>query len=104
MKHTAIALLLVIPILLHTGANAAGIEDRTLAYRCVDTVVVGRVESSAYEPIGDADDLPGRGIVRATVRVQKIVRGSALSKTLPVTYIAHVYMRSDTCGLIETSC
>ena len=95
MKHAAIALLFVTRLSLHTEANAASVEDRTLAYRCDDAVVVGRIESTDYESIGDADDLPGRGIVRATVKVRKIVRGAALPKTIPVTYVAHVYMRSD---------
>jgi hypothetical protein len=95
MKHAAIAFLFVTPMSLHTGANAANMEDRTLAYSCRDAVVVGRVESADYEAIGDADDLPGRGIIRATVKARKTLRGAALPKALPVTYIAHVYMRSD---------
>jgi hypothetical protein len=95
MRHAVIALLLLTQVWLHTEANAASMDERTLAYRCGDTVVIGRVESAGYESIDDADDFPGRGIIRATVKVRKTVRGTALPKTIPVTYVAHVYMRSD---------
>ena len=94
-KHTAIILLFSLPMSLSEGANAASVEHRTLEYSWGDAVVVGKVESTNFESIGNANDLPGRGIIAATIAVSRVIKGAGLPKRIPVTYVAHVYMRSD---------
>lgn len=82
--------------LLATGcatAPQASVEDRTLAFGCADSVVVGTVENGAYRPVDDQYDLIGHGWISATLYVRTVVRGPSVLPTLPVRYFAHTYMR-----------
>lgn len=85
-------------ILITTGcatAPQASLEDSTLPFGCADTVVVGRVENGAYQPVEAESDILGRGWISATLHVRKVVRGTPLPSVLPVRYFAHAYMRHD---------
>jgi hypothetical protein len=71
----------------------ASLADRTLRYGCDDTVVVGMVESGAYQPVETEIDILGHGWISAKLRVRKVVRGTPLPTALPVRYFAHDYLR-----------
>lgn len=92
-------LIISVPAMLLTVACATGqeasLEDRTVPFGCSDTVVVGRVESGAYEPVKSENDLLGHGWISATLKVRKVVRGERVPPVLPVRYLAHAYMRHD---------
>jgi hypothetical protein len=92
-------LILSVPAMLLTVACATGqkasLEDRTLPFGCNDTVVVGRVESGAYEPVKSENDLLGHGWISAKIKVRKVVRGERVPLVLPVRYFAHANMRQD---------
>jgi hypothetical protein len=87
------------PALLLTVACATGqdasLDDRTLSFGCSDTVVVGRIENSAYEPVEKENDLIGHGWTSAKLKVRKVVRGDRVPPVLPVRYFAHASMRQD---------
>ncbi len=93
MKHAASALGLL--MLLGPPALSQTIEDRTLPFGCHDLVVIGRVKNGEWHRVGAPDDILGHGWADATLTVRRVVRGSAISGTLPVRYFAHTYMRDD---------
>jgi len=92
-------LILSVPATFLTVACATGqeasLEDRTLSFGCSDTVVVGRVENGAYEPVEIENDLIGHGWISATLKVRKVVKGERVPPVLPVRYFAHTNMRHD---------
>ena len=50
-------------------------EDGTLAFACSDTVVVGRVENGAFEPIRSDGDIWGHSrVTAATLKVRKVLQ------------------------------
>ena len=87
-------------ILLIAGLTAAPgapgqVQDRTLAYRCGDFAVVGRLKNGGWEHVEIADDLLGHGWASATLKIRKRVHGTLRASVIPVRYFEHSYLRED---------
>ena len=78
-----------------TTLPQASVEDRTLAFGCNDSVVIGTVENGAYQPVNSDNDILGHGWISAKLHVRKVVRGPPLPTVLPARYFAHTFMRHD---------
>lgn len=66
-----------------------------MPYQCADVVVIGKVQSIAYDPIPDGDDILGHGRITAKIKLRKIVKGPSLPRSINAHYVAHSYMRDD---------
>jgi hypothetical protein len=75
--------------------NAASLRDRTLPYKCGDTVVIGSVKNKRFDPIEQGQDIIGLGLVSAELTIRKMVAGHRIPGIVPVTYVAHTYMREQ---------
>ena len=56
-----------------------------------DLIVVGRLKNVDYALVDDPDDLLGHGWITAELRVERVVHGTAPSRSLTVRYFAHTY-------------
>lgn len=70
-------------------------EDRTLAFGCDDTVVIGKLKNDDYQHVDIEDDILGHGWISAELSVRKSVKGNVPQPVVPVKYFAHTYMRED---------
>jgi len=95
MRLPFIALTAILTTTACATVPQASLADRTLAYACNDTIVVGTVENGVYEPVKPSPDVLGHGWISAMLHVRKVVRGERLPAVLPVRYFAHTYMRQD---------
>ncbi|MEA3040568.1 MAG: hypothetical protein QOC65_57 [Sphingomonadales bacterium] len=79
------------------AASPAELEEapEPLSYRCGDLVVVGRVETLAYEDVEIENDLIGHGWFTARVAVRRVLAGRRRGRTLTVEYFAHAPFRHD---------
>lgn len=91
------SLLLVMAALppLCARAQSASIEDRTLSYRCGDTVIVGRIKNGGYAPVQDDEDIVGHGWIDAHIRVKRHLKGAKVPTSLPIRYYVHTHIRDD---------
>ena len=70
-------------------------DDRTLAFRCSDEVIIGTVQNEGWQHVEIADDILGHGWADATLRIERVVKGMRLPSTIHVRYFGHTYMRED---------
>lgn len=74
----------------------ASTVDTTLAYGCEDLIVIGRLTNGDYyQHVQIENDMLGHGWFSAELLVKRSIKGEPTSKTLPVRYFAHTYLRSD---------
>ncbi|MGF7154982.1 hypothetical protein [Novosphingobium gossypii] len=75
--------------------RAEEINEQALSDGCGDLVVVGRVQNGDWTRVDDPEDIIGHGWLEATLKVRKLIAGKLETKSIPVSYYAHTYMRED---------